>query len=331
MASISVELEPPKGIYDINQERLASIEQELKEYSNKVDLVSITNRPVFGLSAITMAKRVQSYLHEISNNSPRVSVHLTTRLSHFDLFQSVLDAHRMGLTDILPLLGDPRGPIDTNYFESGIDLLGFISYLKSGRKNYLSKKYLKLLDRGQLVKPISNASFSIGSVVDVNPFKINSENKEIPIREKQIKLARVKEKQGAQYLISQGIFDAEFYFDFVEAADLSIPIIPGIIPARLRLINQFGLPINTLNKQRLRAAFTTHEEFEIGNQIAAEVYQKLENSGCKKIHIYSLGNFNNFNEIINSSSSNERLRESKGNKIENHSEKLLNRKKIGEL
>ena len=101
MTSISVELEPPRGTYDINQERLASIENELEEYSNKVDLVSITNRPVFGLSAITMAKRVQTYLHKISNNSPSVSVHLTTRLSHFDLFRAVLDAHRMGLTDIL--------------------------------------------------------------------------------------------------------------------------------------------------------------------------------------------------------------------------------------
>ena len=107
------------------------------------------------------------------------------------------------------------------------------------------------------MNPISNAVFSIGSVVDINPRKITKDNREISIRDKQIKFARLKEKHGAQYLISQGIFDAEYYFEFIDAAELSIPIIPGIIPARLRLINQFGLPINTLKKQRLRAALTT--------------------------------------------------------------------------
>ncbi|MHA2028384.1 MAG: methylenetetrahydrofolate reductase [Candidatus Kariarchaeaceae archaeon] len=330
MPSISVELEPPRGIYDVNQERLATIEKELKEYSDKVDLVSITNRPVFGLSAITMAKRVQSYLHQISNNSPRVSLHLTTRLSHFDLFRTVLDAHRMGLTDILPLLGDPRGPIDTNYFRNGIDLLGFIAYLRTGKREYLSPKYLSLLDAGHLVKPIENATFFIGSVVDVNPFKISKENKEIPIRKSQVKLAKLKELKGAEYLISQGIHEAEYYFNFIDNSDLSIPVIPGIIPARLRLINQFGLPISSLNKSRLRAAFTTKEEFEIGNEIGSQVYKDLIDGGCKQIHIYSLGNYNNFNDIINSSSSIGKIKNVNENKKESNSEKLLNRKYNGE-
>ncbi|MCE7736807.1 MAG: hypothetical protein GPJ54_18130 [Candidatus Heimdallarchaeota archaeon] len=330
MTSISVELEPPRGIYDINQERYASIEKELDEYSNKVDLVSITNRPVFGLSAITMAKRVQNYLRKISDNSPRVSVHLTTRLSHFDLFRAVLDAHRMGLTDILPLLGDPRGPRDYNYFENGIDIIGFISYLRWGKKNFLSNKYRKLLDKGQLVNPIPNAKFSIGSVVDVNPYKIRKDNSQVAIRDKQIKFARLKESNGVEYLISQGIFNSKYYFDFIDDSDLSIPIIPGIIPARLRLINQFGIPIDTLKKSRLRSAFTTKEEYEIGNKIAAEVYQELIDGGCKNVHIYSLGNFNNFSEISNYSSSNGKLKNVTENNVGSNSEKLLNKKNKGE-
>lgn len=330
MTSISVELEPPRGTYEINQERNLSIEKELDEYSNKVDLVSITNRPVFGLSAITMAKRVQNYLQKISDNSPRVSVHLTTRLSHFDLFRAVLDAHRMGLTDILPLLGDPRGPRDHNYFDNGIDIIGFISYLRWGKKNFLSNKYRLLLDKGQLVNPIPNAKFSIGSVVDVNPYKIRKDNQQFPIRDKQIKFARMKESHGVEYLISQGIYDSKYYFDFIDNSDLSIPVIPGIIPARLRLINQFGIPIDTLKKSRLRSAFTTKEEYEIGNKIGAEVYQELIEGGCKKVHIYSLGNFNNFNEISNFSSSNGKLKDVKENNVGSNSEKLLNNKNNGE-
>ncbi|MFV2013874.1 MAG: methylenetetrahydrofolate reductase [Candidatus Heimdallarchaeota archaeon] len=330
MTSISVELEPPRGIYDVNQERLASIEGELDEYSNKVDLVSITNRPVFGLSAITMAKRVQNYLRKISDNSPRVSVHLTTRLSHFDLFRSVLDAHRMGLTDILPLLGDPRGPSDKNYFENGFDILGFISYLRWGKKQFLSNKYLALLDRGQLVRPIPDATFSIGSVVDVNPYKIRKNISKFTIGDKQVRFARLKESNGAEYLISQGLYESKYYFDFIDNCDLSIPVIQGIIPARLRLINQFGIPIHPLKKSRLRSAFTTREEHEIGNKIAADVYQELIDGGCKQVHIYSLGNFNNFREITDFSSSNGKLKKVKGNNVDSNSEKLLNKKNNGE-
>lgn len=293
-----MELEPPRGTYNLSKEGNSSIEEELVDYLNRVDMISITNRPVFGLSAITMAKRVHKFLKERNTKQIRVSIHLTTRLSHFDMFRSVLDAHRMGLTDILPLLGDPRGPKNENYFKNGLDLLGFISYLKSGEIKFLSDKYQKMHDSGNLVNHIENANYNIGSVVDLNPTKqIN--NKLIDVRKKQINLTYSKERLGAEYLISQGIFDAKHYFDFLDETDLKIPIIPGVIPARLRLIEQFGLPIDTLSKQRLRAAMTTLEEKEVGNKIAASVYQELLDGGCKNIHIYSLGNSNNFDVITN--------------------------------
>ncbi len=294
----SVELEPPRGTYNLNKEGNSTIEEELVDYLDRVDMISITNRPVFGLSAITMAKRVHKFLREYSTKQIRVSIHLTTRLPHFDLFRSVLDAHRIGLTDILPLLGDPRGPENENYFKNGLDLLGFISYLKSGDTKFLSTKYQRMKDTGKLVNSIENAKYNIGSVVDLNPTK-QIKNKIIDVRKKQINLSYKKEKLGAEYLISQGIFDAKYYFEFLDQTDLKIPVIPGVIPARLRLIEQFGMPIDTLNKQRLRAAMTTMEEREVGNNIAATVYQELQEGGCKNIHIYSLGNSNNFDTITN--------------------------------
>ena len=115
--------------------------------------------------------------------------------------------------------------------------------------------------------------------------------------DKQIKYARKKEELGAEYLISQAIYDADYYFDFLEKADLSIPILAGIMPARLRLINAFGLPISHLKKQELRAQFTTDEEKSKGNKIAAKVYQDLIDRGCDKIHIYSIGKTRNFEDV----------------------------------
>ncbi|MHA2251756.1 MAG: methylenetetrahydrofolate reductase [Candidatus Kariarchaeaceae archaeon] len=293
----SVEIEPPSGVYTSIEERDISIEEEITEYLHNVEMLSITNRPVFGLSAITMAKRVFRFANKYSDRM-RVSLHLTTRLSHHDLFRNILDAHRMGLSDLLPILGDPRGPLDANYFENGYDILGFVSYLKSGNRKYLSPKYLRLLDSGLLVKAISGAKFNIGSVVDLNPVKVINGGETIDIREQQIAIAGKKARYGAEYLISQGIFDAQHYFDFIDQSELKIPIIPGLLPARSRLIETFGIPLSPLSKQTLRAQLTTKDEISIGNQMTKQVFLDLEEGGCKWVHIYSIGNPNNFKEII---------------------------------
>ncbi len=292
---LSVELEPPAGAYTYTEEREASIEDEIAKYIGRVEMISITNRPVFGLSAITMAKRVHRLVNK--HKQTRVSLHLTTRLSHHDMFRNVLDAHRIGLTDLLPILGDPRGPKDFNYFKNGFDILGFISYLKTGRVEFLTSRFREMLKLGRLVKPIENAKFNIGSVVDLNPVKFIDDGKKVNIRDQQILYAQKKERSGAEYLISQGIFEAQDYFDFVDAANLSIPIIVGLLPARSRLIELFGLPISPLKKQTLRAQLTSRDEAIVGNQMTREVFDHLEQGGCKQVHIYSIGNPNNFLEI----------------------------------
>jgi len=295
--TLSVEIEPPQGAFLKIDEKDTSIYNEVTNYADLVDMISITNRPVFGLSPLTLASQVQKLVQQITPHEVRINLHLTTRLSHFDTFKSVLDAQRIGLSDLLPILGDPRGPADPNYFSNGFDILGFVSYLKTGDKNTLTSKYREMVDQGTLIGPIRDANYNIGTVVDVNPTKIFKSRKEVDIREKQIKFAKRKEKLGAEYLISQAIFDAEYYFDFVEEADLGIPILAGVMPARLRLLNAFGLPISHLKKQKLRAQFTTSEEKIVGNKIAAEVYSDLVDKGCQDLHIYSIGQPKNFEAI----------------------------------
>jgi 5,10-methylenetetrahydrofolate reductase len=295
---VSVEIEPPTGVYTSIEERDSSIEDEIIEYIGHVEMLSITNRPVFGLSAVTMAKRVYRHIEKLAPKPFRVSLHLTTRLPHHDLFRNVLDAHRIGLSDLLPILGDPRGPRDPNYFENGFDILGFSAYLRTGNKELLTSKYQGMLDKGQLVEPINGAEFSIGSVININPVKITSSGKTVNIRDRQLSIARKKQKHGAEYLISQGSYQSQSYFDFVEQADLDIPVIAGLLPARTRLIDVFGLPIDPLQKQMLRAQLTSSDEISIGNKMAHDVYKELEDGGCEQAHVYSIGNANNFKEIV---------------------------------
>ncbi|MCH8907693.1 MAG: methylenetetrahydrofolate reductase [Candidatus Heimdallarchaeota archaeon] len=294
---LSVELEPPNAdllLYSTNKPSLAT---ELDGYRDLVSMISITNRPVFGLSPVTMAKRVKDVVTNGHSKPSRICVHLTTRLSHFDFYKTILDAHRMKLHDILPILGDPRGPKDDNYFSNGYEILGFTSYLKSGNTEVLSTKYQKMLKENRLVNAIPDAKYKVGSVIDLNPYKISTNGAKIKIGLKQIASAQLKENLGAEYLISQGIYDAKYYFDFIENADLQIPIIPGVMPARLRLIEKFGIPIAPLKKQMLRAALTTKDEKIEGNRIAKEVLMDLQDGGAQYAHIYSLGRVDNFYEI----------------------------------
>jgi len=315
---LSVEIEPPQGAFLKIDEQDNPIYQEVVNYVDFVDMISITNRPVFGLSPLTLASQVQKLVNSITQRDIRVNLHLTTRLSHFDTFKTVLDAERVGLSDLLPILGDPRGPKNPSYFKNGFDILGFVSYLKTGNQATLTERYEEMVDTGALVGPIRDASFNVGTVVDVNPTKLLPNGKTIDIRDRQIRFAQKKERLGAEYLISQAIYDPDYYFDFLEQADLDIPILAGIMPARLKLIKTFGLPISDLRKQNLRAQFTTEEEKQIGNGIAAEVYQDLIERGCEYIHVYSIGNSTNFSDITGVEFDSSKIGRKKGEQVQKY-------------
>lgn len=292
----SVEIEPPNTPFQSLESIQGMVFDEIKHYIPYTWMISITNRPVFGYSSLSTATWLQNYLL-LNNRNIRVSLHLTTRLSIFDVYTQILDAHTSGVTDILPILGHPRGPMDPNYFENGFDILGFSAYLATGDIEKLTPKYRSLLHEGKLVKPIPKASFNIGSVIDINPVQITKQGRIRDIRKKQIRFAQRKEELGAKYLITQGFYNTNDYFSFIEESGISIPIIPGILPLRLRLLEIFGLPIDPLIKQNLRGQFTTEEEKIVGNKITAEIVGDLADRGCKFAHIYTMSNFRNFFEI----------------------------------
>ena len=51
--------------------------------------------------------------------------------------------------------------------------------------------------------------------------------------EKDLKYAKLKQDNGAQYIVAQYFYDNQFFFDFVEnarSAGITVPIVPGIMP-----------------------------------------------------------------------------------------------------
>ncbi len=294
---LSVEIEPPKGSVSFIINRNLLIEKEIRHYANRVDCISITNRSVWGLSPVTTAKKALNLIRKFFSKPADVVLHLTTRSSIHDTYKQVLDAHFIGLSHLLPILGDPRGPQTDGFFANGLELLGFISYLSKGKIEFLSERFEKEWELGQLPEPIPNAKFVVGTVLDPNPHVfVNGVRKEI--RKKQLTLTRKKLFRGAEFFISQAIFDADYYFSFLDELDQNIQLAAGVMPARLNLIKRFGLPISQKYEKLLKSQTSRESELAMGNKIAAQVYRDLRERGCQWIHVYSLGNPSNFDEIV---------------------------------
>jgi 5,10-methylenetetrahydrofolate reductase len=296
--NFSVELEPPNIRSDLYQYQ-KSIQEETLRYAPYIKSISITNRPVFGLNPSSTAKIVRDTVQENNFKEIKVNLHITTRHCLFDVFREVFDAHRFGIDEVMPILGDPRGPKENMYFENGFDILGFVSYLRNGDKSYLKEKYLTLAENGGIREALEGVEFSIPTVINPNPYlKFYDSLKQVSIREKELKFALKKEQLGADYLISQAIFDPDYYFSFLEETSTKIPIIPSVLPARLQLIKQFNLPCPKRYINRLKDADTKQSERLIGNTISNEIVQDLNDRGIKDVHIFSIGNPDNFFDVI---------------------------------
>ncbi len=294
---LSVEIEPPKGSVSFIINRDLLIEKEIRHYADRVNSISITNRTVWGLSPVTTAKKALNLIHKLFSKPADVILHLTTRSSIHDTYKQVLDAHFIGITHLLPILGDPRGPKTEGFFSNGLEILGFISYLARGNVEHLSERFQKEWENERLPEPIPHSKFVVGTVLDPNPY-IVIKNKKKEIRKRQLTLTRKKVACGAEFFISQAIFNADHYFSFLDELDENIQLAAGVMPARLSLIKRFGIPIDQKYEELLRSQVSKKDEMVVGNKIAAQVHADLRERGCKWIHVYSLGNPANFDAIV---------------------------------
>ncbi len=291
----SVELEPPKGKAILTKVN-SQIKEEILKYIPHVYMFSITDRPTFGLSSTAMTRLVNECLSLFGANHIRSCLHLTTRISWFDIYSQVLESINGGVTDIMPILGDPRGPKVQNYFRNGFEILGFVSYMRSGDPSLLPPSLSNYVENEDLIAPLAHYSFKIASVVNTNSVQ-TIQGKTFNIREKEIRNALRKQVLGADYLICQGIISADDYFSFKDEASLDIPIVPSIIPLRKRLISAFGLPCLPEIMSQLNAANSVTEERIVGNVLASSILSELEDGGEDHVHIFSLGNYENFEQI----------------------------------
>jgi len=120
-------------------------------------------------------------------------------------------------------------------------------------------------------------------------------HEEAPNMDSEIRFAKLKVEQGADYLVTQMFFDNQKYFDFVakcRAAGINVPIIPGIKPIHLKnqlnvLPKIFRSSIPTDLEKAIRACETDEDAKTVGVEWAIQQCRELKNANVEGIHFYA--------------------------------------------
>ncbi len=201
----SIELVPPRGIsLEKTLEKAKTLEQ------SGVGCINIPDGPRASSRISTMVTAIKISEHSRIDLVP----HLTCRDKNIIGLQAeLLGAHAAGLRNLLLLTGDP--PKIGNYPEAtgvfDIDSIGLIS---------LANKLNHGIDLGG--KPLSGpTSFVIGA----------GANPAAPVLDLEIEHTFAKIEAGAEFLITQPVFDVELLTFFLEKIkSTGIPVIAGVWP-----------------------------------------------------------------------------------------------------
>lgn len=208
--TISAEIIPPR-----NGEEQSLVFEKLKQIVDaQVDFLSVTKGAGGSLRGGSLP-----IAQAIKDNFKRPSIaHFTCRdLIPEEVENQLMDHHYFGIRNILALRGDPpMGTEDWKPREGGYhyayELVKQIVNLNAGR--FLERAHFK-------VEPRETTDFCIG--VAVYP--------EHPVDSERVKFTEEKFKAGADYGITQMLFDVDLYRKFVDdlaKKGIQKPILPGV-------------------------------------------------------------------------------------------------------
>lgn len=254
----SVEIVPPKGV---DASRMLEDARLLKEAG--VDAINVPDGP---RAQSRMGALMTSLLIEQQAGIESVTHYCCRDRNLLGMLSDLLGASAIGLRNILLITGDPpkMGPYPTATAVFDIDAIGLTNLVKNLNSG---------LDPGG--NPIGEPTrFAIG--VGVNPAAID------PATE--LKRFEWKVEAGAEYAITQPIFDADQLERFLKTVEhVRIPIIAGIWPlVSVRnaefLANEVpGISIPSQVMERMRGANSRSKEHAVeeGILIAREMLERV--------------------------------------------------------
>lgn len=241
---VSVELDPPKGL---NPAKILEGAQMMQEAG--ADCINIADSPMarIRMSCMGLARLIQDHL------GMETIIHFTSRDRNLMAIQSeLLGAHALGIRNILALTGDPLRvgdyPNTTGVWD--VDSVGLIRVIQSMNDGHDST--------GSSIG--AQASFHIGAALNLNMTEEQTE--------KEIEKYRHKIDAGAQFIMTQPIYEITPLLRFLERAGKPpIPVLLGCIPLYSSRHAEYlhnevpGITIPEAVRDRMRAAGERgHEE-----------------------------------------------------------------------
>ncbi|MEA2527681.1 MAG: methionine synthase / methylenetetrahydrofolate reductase [Thermomicrobiales bacterium] len=233
---VSVEIDPPKGL---NPAKALDGARLLKEAG--VDAINVADSPMarVRMSALTMCYLIQ---HQVGLET---IIHFTTRdRSLMGLQSELLGAHAVGVRNILALTGDPPSLGDypdssAVYDVDSIGLIRVLSQLNGGTDS-----------AGASIGRM--ASFTIACAVD--PTRAD--------REEEAGRLRAKLAAGANFVMTQPIYDVRVWTDFLAilGEPIPVPVLVGILPLQSSRHAEFlhnevpGITLTDDARDRMRRA-----------------------------------------------------------------------------
>lgn len=253
---ISMEVLSPKNL------SVAGMIKKVNSLKGLIDLINIPDGP---RASARMGMFTAGYLIN-KNCGTEVITHYSCRDRNILGIQSdLLSIHALGLRNILAVTGDPpklgNYPDATAVFD--VDSIGLVKILSNLNKgfdiagNSIGKK----------------SSFLIG--VGVNPASGNME--------RELKRLALKIKAGAEFIMTQPVYDAEVYERFyAKIKKYKIPVIIGISPLISYQAAEFqnneipGMEVPQVVLEKLKYLSGRGDPLEYGIKISVELLEKLK-------------------------------------------------------
>jgi len=207
---------------------------------------------------------------------------LCTDMNKYQIEDTLIDLHFIGVQNLFVIRGECENRTVSHV---GKDMHSHASELVEQISN---------MNKGKYLYPCENprpTDFCIG--VAGYPEK----HFESPNLQEDIRYLKKKIDAGADYVITQMVFDFDVYKRFSEIARESgvlVPIIPGIKPivnlrSIYRIPKKFFVTIPETLLSKMHQARTSKEEFEIGTTYMANLAEKLLSEGAPGIHVFTMG------------------------------------------
>ena len=261
--TFSFELFPPQTPKDI--EKLRFTRQQLAQFNPK--FFSVT----FGAGGSTRERTFETVL-EIQSEKHVVAPHLSCIGSTQENIRIILEKYyEIGIRRIVALRGDlPSGMAQAGEFRYASELVAFI------RKEFGSSFHIEVAAYPEYHPQARSAQ------ADFENFKRKIET-------------------GANSAITQYFYNTEAYFHFVdscEAAGLSIPIVPGIMPINkfsqlVRFSDTCGAEIPRWIRKKLEGYSDDSASIQaFGLDVVTDLCERLLKAGAPGLHFYTLNSAN---------------------------------------